>query len=166
MANADIAYGAAALTPWTTSRRFSIPTVDVLASNGYEVSSRAYWAAFNSGETTSRRLFRALQHERVVSAAAQTPAGRNVLLLDEPSNDLTSRPLRARGGPCWSFSGCALVSFPRPLVLDRIATTSLAFEYDPHGVFRRATTPSNEADHKKRVGDDTPHRMKYKRIDA
>ncbi|MGM0701091.1 MAG: energy-dependent translational throttle protein EttA [Pseudomonadota bacterium] len=141
---------------------------DVLNINGYEVSSRAYVGRFNfKGNDQQKRLSELSGGERGRLQLAQTlKQGANVLLLDEPSNDLDIETLRALEEALLAFPGCALVISHDRWFLDRIATHILAFEGDSHVEFFEGNYTEYEADHKKRVGDDTPHRMKYKRIDA
>src|SRR5690606_25815826 len=92
--------------------------------------------------------------------------GANVLLPDEPSNDLDIETLRALEEALLALPGCALVISHDRWFLDRIATHILPFEGDFHVEVCEGNYAEYEADHRKRVGDDTPHRMKYKRIDA
>ncbi|WP_299236850.1 energy-dependent translational throttle protein EttA [uncultured Halomonas sp.] len=141
---------------------------DMLNINGYEVSSRAYVGRFNfKGNDQQKRLNELSGGERGRLQLAQTlKQGSNVLLLDEPSNDLDIETLRALEEALLAFPGCALVISHDRWFLDRIATHILAFEGDSHVEFFEGNYTEYEADHKKRVGDDTPHRMKYKRIDA
>ncbi|QFU02672.1 putative ABC transporter ATP-binding protein [Halomonas sp. THAF5a] len=141
---------------------------DILNINGYEVSSRAYVGRFNfKGNDQQKRLNELSGGERGRLQLAQTlKQGANVLLLDEPSNDLDIETLRALEEALLAFPGCALVISHDRWFLDRIATHILAFEGDSHVEFFAGNYTEYEADHKKRVGNDTPHRMKYKRIDA
>jgi len=141
---------------------------DMLNINGYEVSSRAYVGRFNfKGNDQQKRLSELSGGERGRLQLAQTlKQGANVLLLDEPSNDLDIETLRALEEALLAFPGCAMVISHDRWFLDRIATHILAFEGDSHVEFFEGNYTEYEADHKKRVGDDTPHRMKYKRIDA
>jgi len=141
---------------------------DMLNINGYEVSSRAYVGRFNfKGNDQQKRLNELSGGERGRLQLAQTlKQGANVLLLDEPSNDLDIETLRALEEALLAFPGCALVISHDRWFLDRIATHILAFEGDSHVEFFEGNYTEYEADHKKRVGDNTPHRMKYKRIDA
>ncbi|GHC18395.1 energy-dependent translational throttle protein EttA [Aidingimonas halophila] len=141
---------------------------DMLNINGYEVSSRAYVGRFNfKGNDQQKRLSELSGGERGRLQLAQTlKQGANVLLLDEPSNDLDVETLRALEEALLAFPGCALVISHDRWFLDRIATHILGFEGDSNVVFFEGNYTEYEADHKKRVGDDTPHRMKYKRIDA
>ncbi|WP_416137718.1 energy-dependent translational throttle protein EttA [Halomonas sp. HK25] len=141
---------------------------DILNINGYEVSSRAYVGRFNfKGNDQQKRLNELSGGERGRLQLAQTlKQGANVLLLDEPSNDLDIETLRALEEALLAFPGCALVISHDRWFLDRIATHIMAFEGDSHVEFFEGNYAEYEADHRKRVGDDTPHRMKYKRIDA
>ncbi|MCL7940198.1 energy-dependent translational throttle protein EttA [Halomonas sp. ATCH28] len=141
---------------------------DILNINGYEVSSRAYVGRFNfKGNDQQKRLSELSGGERGRLQLAQTlKQGANVLLLDEPSNDLDIETLRALEEALLAFPGCALVISHDRWFLDRIATHILAFEGESQVEFFEGNYTDYEADHKKRVGDDTPHRMKYKRIDA
>ena len=141
---------------------------DILNINGYEVSSRAYVGRFNfKGNDQQKRLNELSGGERGRLQLAQTlKQGANVLLLDEPSNDLDIETLRALEEALLAFPGCALVISHDRWFLDRIATHILAFEGESHVEFFEGNYTEYEADHKKRVGNDTPHRMKYKRIDA
>ncbi|QTP60075.1 energy-dependent translational throttle protein EttA [Billgrantia antri] len=141
---------------------------DILNINGYEVSSRAYVGRFNFKGNDQQKFLRDLSGgERGRLQLAQTlKQGANVLLLDEPSNDLDIETLRALEEALLAFPGCALVISHDRWFLDRIATHILAFEGDSQVVFFEGNYTDYEADHRKRVGSDTPHRMKYKRIDA
>lgn len=141
---------------------------DMLNINGYEVSSRAYVGRFNFKGNDQQKFLRDLSGgERGRLQLAQTlKQGANVLLLDEPSNDLDIETLRALEEALLAFPGCAMVISHDRWFLDRIATHILAFEGDSRVVFFDGNYTEYEADHRKRVGDDTPRRMKYKRIDA
>ncbi|MGR4067290.1 energy-dependent translational throttle protein EttA [Billgrantia sp. C5P2] len=141
---------------------------DILNINGYEVSSRAYVGRFNFKGNDQQKFLKDLSGgERGRLQLAQTlKQGANVLLLDEPSNDLDIETLRALEEALLAFPGCALVISHDRWFLDRIATHVLAFEGDSQVVFFEGNYTDYEADHRKRVGNDTPHRMKYKRIDA
>ncbi|MDN6297918.1 MAG: energy-dependent translational throttle protein EttA [Halomonas sp.] len=141
---------------------------DLLNINGYEVPSRAYVGRFNfKGNDQQKRLDELSGGERGRLQLAQTlKQGANVLLLDEPSNDLDIETLRALEEALLAFPGCAMVISHDRWFLDRIATHILAFEGESQVVFFDGNYTDYEEDHKKRVGSDTPKRMKYKRIDA
>jgi ATPase subunit of ABC transporter with duplicated ATPase domains len=91
--------------------------------------------------------------------------GGNVLLLDEPSNDLDVETLRALEEAIESFPGCIMVISHDRWFLDRIATHILAYEGDSQVVFFEGNYSEYEADHKKRLGENTgPTRMKYRKL--
>ncbi|REC94267.1 energy-dependent translational throttle protein EttA [Kushneria indalinina] len=141
---------------------------DMLSINGYEVSSRAYVGRFNFKGNDQQKYLKDLSGgERGRLQLAQTlKQGANVLLLDEPSNDLDIETLRALEEALLAFPGCAMVISHDRWFLDRVATHILAYEGDSHVEFFEGNYTEYEADYHKRVGSDTPKRMKYKRIDA
>ncbi|HQW65329.1 MAG TPA: energy-dependent translational throttle protein EttA, partial [Pseudomonadota bacterium] len=91
-------------------------------------------------------------------------SGGNVLLLDEPSNDLDVETLRALEDALLEFPGCVFVISHDRWFLDRIATHILAFEGDSHVEFFPGNYHEYEEDKKRRLGDEAakPHRIKYK----
>jgi len=91
-----------------------------------------------------------------------------VLLLDEPTNDLDVDTLRALEDALVEFAGCVVVISHDRWFLDRIATHMLAFEGDSHVEWFEGNYQDYEADRRRRLGGeaDTPHRIKYRRIDA
>jgi ATP-binding cassette ChvD family protein len=103
-----------------------------------------------------------------VHLATLLKSGGNVLLLDEPTNDLDVDTLRALEDALVEFAGCAIVISHDRWFLDRIATHILAFEGDSHVEWFEGNYQDYEKDRKKRLGADadTPHRIKYRRIDA
>ncbi|WP_280563192.1 MULTISPECIES: energy-dependent translational throttle protein EttA [unclassified Chromohalobacter] len=141
---------------------------DMISINGYEMSSRAYVGRFNfKGNDQQKRLSELSGGERGRLQLAQTlKQGANVLLLDEPSNDLDIETLRALEEALLAFPGCALVISHDRWFLDRIATHILAYEGDSNVEFFEGNYSEYEEDYRQRVGSDTPKRMKYKRIDA
>lgn len=141
---------------------------DMLNINGYEVSSRAYVGRFNFKGNDQQKYLKDLSGgERGRLQLAQTlKQGANVLLLDEPSNDLDIETLRALEEALLAFPGCAMVISHDRWFLDRVATHILAYEGDSHVEFFEGNYTDYEADYHKRVGSDTPKRVKYKRIDA
>lgn len=141
---------------------------DILNINGYETSSRAYVGRFNFKGTDQQKFLKDLSGgERGRLQLAQTlKQGANVLLLDEPSNDLDIETLRALEEALLVFPGTALVISHDRWFLDRVATHILAYEGDSQITFFEGSYTEYEADHRKRVGNDTPKRTKYKRIDA
>lgn len=141
---------------------------DILKVGTVETPSRAYVGRFNfKGNDQQKRVGDLSGGERGrLHLALTLKQGANVLLLDEPSNDLDIETLRALEEALLAFPGCALVISHDRWFLDRIATHIMAFEGDSNVVFFEGNYQEYEADHKKRVGNDTPKRMKYKRIDA
>ncbi|SEI54277.1 ATP-binding cassette protein, ChvD family [Allopseudospirillum japonicum] len=141
---------------------------DILRIGSYEVPSRAYVGRFNfKGQDQQKRVGELSGGERGrLHLAMVLKQAANLLLLDEPSNDLDIETLRALEEALLSFPGCAMVISHDRWFLDRIATHILAYEGDSKVVFFEGNYSEYEEDHKKRVGDDTPHRIKYKRIDA
>ncbi|MGJ8514209.1 energy-dependent translational throttle protein EttA [Carnimonas bestiolae] len=141
---------------------------DILNINGYETSSRAYVGRFNFKGNDQQKFLKDLSGgERGRLQLAQTlKQGANVLLLDEPSNDLDVETLRALEEALLAFPGCAMVISHDRWFLDRVATHILAYEGDSKVVFFEGSYSEYEADYHKRVGSDTPKKVKYKRIDA
>ncbi|ANF58949.1 energy-dependent translational throttle protein EttA [Halotalea alkalilenta] len=141
---------------------------DVLNINGYETSSRAYVGRFNFKGTDQQKFLCDLSGgERGRLQLAQTlKQGANVLLLDEPSNDLDIETLRALEEALLAFPGCAMVISHDRWFLDRVATHILAYEGDSQVTFFEGSYTEYEADYRKRVGSDVPKKVKYKRIDA
>jgi ATP-binding cassette ChvD family protein len=141
---------------------------DILKVGSVEMPSRAYVGRFNfKGNDQQKRVGDLSGGERGrLHLALTLKQGGNVLLLDEPSNDLDIETLRALEEALLAFPGCALVISHDRWFLDRIATHILAYEGDSKVVFFEGNYQEYEEDHKKRVGNDTPKRMKYKRIDA
>ena len=88
----------------------------------------------------------------------------NVLLLDEPTNDIDVNTLRALEEGLNNFAGCAVVISHDRWFLDRIATHILAFEGDSQVVFFEGSYSEYEENKRKRLGDDTPHRVKYRKL--
>ena len=85
-------------------------------------------------------------------------------MLDEPTNDLDVETLRALEEALLAFPGVAIVISHDRWFLDRIATHILAFEGDSNTVFFEGNFSEYDEDHRKRVGNEGPKRMKYKRI--
>jgi ATPase subunit of ABC transporter with duplicated ATPase domains len=92
--------------------------------------------------------------------------GANVILLDEPTNDLDVNTMRSLEEALEGFAGCAVVISHDRWFLDRIATHILAFEGDSQVVFYDGNYTEYEADRKKRMGiaADQPHRIKYRKL--
>jgi ATPase subunit of ABC transporter with duplicated ATPase domains len=132
------------------------------------VNSRAYVARFNfSGPDQQKKVGMLSGGERNrVHLARMLKSGANVILLDEPTNDLDVNTLRALEEALENFAGCAVVISHDRWFLDRIATHILAFEGDSSVVFFDGNYSEYEADRKKRLGAeaDQPHRIKYRHL--
>lgn len=143
---------------------------EILRINGYEVPSRNYLGRFNfKGGDQQKRVGHLSGGERGrLQLAATLKEGGNVLLLDEPSNDLDIETLRALEEAILAFPGCAMVISHDRWFLDRVATHILAYEGDSKVAFFEGNYQEYEADRKDRLGAEAagPHRIKYKRIDA
>ena len=141
--------------------------LDNIAIGNYEISSRAYVGRFNFKGTDQQKNVGDLSGgERGRLHLANTlKQGGNVLLLDEPSNDLDVETLRALEEAILAFPGCTLVISHDRWFLDRIATHILAFEDDGEIIFIEGDFSEYHEDFLKRKGSDTqPKRMKYKRL--
>jgi len=133
-----------------------------------QVNSRAYVARFNFTGTEQQKKVATLsggQRNRV-HLAKMLKEGANVILLDEPTNDLDVNTLRALEEALENFGGCAVVISHDRWFLDRIATHILAFEGDSRVVFLNGNWTDYEADRKKRLGADAdvPKRIKYRQL--
>jgi ATP-binding cassette ChvD family protein len=141
---------------------------DIITIGRYELQSRAYIGRFNFKGTDQQKMVGSLSGgERGRLHLAKTlMQGGNVLLLDEPSNDLDVETLRALEDAMLEFPGCAMVISHDRWFLDRIATHIIAFEGDSHVEFFPGNYNEYEADKKRRLGDEAagPHRVKYKKL--
>jgi sulfate-transporting ATPase len=140
---------------------------DIITIGKYELQSRAYIGRFNFKGTDQQKLVGSLSGgERGRLHMAKTlMQGGNVLLLDEPSNDLDVETLRALEDAMLEFPGCAMVISHDRWFLDRIATHIISFEGDSHVEFFPGNYNEYEADKKRRLGDDAgPKRVKYKKL--
>lgn len=139
---------------------------DILQVGKFQMPSRAYLGRFNFKGGDQQKLVGALSGgERGRLHLAKTLlAGANVLLLDEPSNDLDVETLRALEDALLEFAGCAMVTSHDRWFLDRIATHILAFEGDSKVVFFDGNYTEYEADKRKRLGEEAarPHRLRFK----
>jgi energy-dependent translational throttle protein EttA len=141
---------------------------DILTVGRYETPSRAYIGRFNfKGQDQQKMVGTLSGGERGRLYLAKTLiAGANVLLLDEPSNDLDVETLRALEDALLEFAGCILVISHDRWFLDRIATHILSFEGDSQVVFYNGNYHDYEEDKKKRLGEEgaRPHRLRYKAL--
>lgn len=139
---------------------------DILTVGKFQMSSRAYLGRFNFKGGDQQKLVGTLSGgERGRLHLAKTLlAGGNVLLLDEPSNDLDVETLRALEEALLEFAGCALVTSHDRWFLDRITTHILAFEGDSKVVFFDGNYNEYEADKRRRLGEEAcqPKRLRFK----
>jgi sulfate-transporting ATPase len=141
--------------------------LDMININGKDYPSRSYIGRFNfKGGDQQKRVGELSGGERGRLQLAYTlKQGANVLLLDEPSNDLDVETLRALEEAVLAFPGAVMVVSHDRWFLDRIATHILAYEGDSKVTFFEGNYTEYEADRKKRLGNDAaPKRMKYKRL--
>ncbi len=141
---------------------------DTVTLGKLEVNSRAYVGRFNfSGPDQQKKVKDLSGGERNrVHLARMLKEGANLMLLDEPTNDLDVNTLRALEEGLERFGGCCMVSSHDRWFLDRIATHILAFEGDSKAVWFEGNYSEYEADRRKRLGKeaDRPHRIRYKKL--
>lgn len=139
---------------------------DTLQVGRFQMPSRAYLGRFNFKGADQQKLVGILSggERGRLHLAATLLKGGNVLLLDEPSNDLDVETLRALEEALLEFAGVAMISSHDRWFLDRIATHILAFEGDSKVVFFAGNYNEYEADKRRRLGDDAakPHRLRFK----
>ena len=141
---------------------------DILTVGRFEMPSRAYLGRFNFKGGDQQKIVGNLSggERGRLHLAATLLKGGNVLLLDEPSNDLDVETLRALEDALLEFAGSALVISHDRWFLDRIATHILAAEGDSQWSFFEGNYQEYEADKRKRLGDEAakPHRIRYKAL--
>ena len=143
---------------------------DMIRVGSYETPSRAYVGRFNfRGSTQQQKIGLLSGGERNrVHLAKVLKSGGNVVLLDEPTNDLDVETLRALEEALLEFPGCAMVISHDRWFLDRIATHILAFEGDSQVVWFQGNYADYAEDLKRRRGDaaDQPQRIRYRRLEG
>ncbi|MBT5977283.1 MAG: ATP-binding cassette domain-containing protein, partial [Flavobacteriales bacterium] len=139
---------------------------DNLEMGGREINSRAYVSKFNfSGNDQGKKVNVLSGGERNRLHLAMTlKEGANVLLLDEPTNDLDINTLRALEEALDSFAGCAVIISHDRWFLDRVCTHILAFEGNSEVYYFEGGYSDYEENRKKRLGDDAPKRIRYKKL--
>ena len=141
---------------------------DIITLGKREMPSRAYVAAFNfKGADQQKKVGQLSGGERNrVHMAKMLKKGANVILLDEPTNDLDVDTLRALEEALADFAGCAVITSHDRWFLDRLATHILAFEGDSNVVWFEGNYEEYEADKRRRLGAEAeiPHRIKYKTL--
>jgi ATP-binding cassette ChvD family protein len=133
-----------------------------------EVNTRGYCARFNFAGTDQQKKVKDLSggERNRVHLARMLKEGANLIILDEPTNDLDVNTLRALEEGLENFAGCAVISSHDRWFLDRIATHILAFEGDSNVVWFEGNYSEYEADRKKRLGKEAerPHRIRYRKL--
>jgi len=139
---------------------------DEIVLGGRKINTRAYLARFNFSGSEQQKKCGVLsggERNRLHLAMTLTKEA-NVLLLDEPTNDIDVNTLRALEEALNDFAGCAVIITHDRWFLDRVATHILAFEGDSQVYFFEGTYSEYVENRKKRLGDITPHRIKYKKL--
>jgi sulfate-transporting ATPase len=141
---------------------------DTILLGKQEVPARSYVSLFNFKGSDQQKLVKNLSggERNRVHLAKLLKSGGNLILLDEPTNDLDVETLRSLEDALLDFAGCAIVISHDRWFLDRIATHILAFEGDSNVVWFEGSYQDYEADRKKRLGDaaERPHRIKYRKL--
>ena len=141
---------------------------DIIKLGNREINARAYCARFNiMGQDQQKKVDVLSGGERNrVHLAKMLKTGANVILLDEPTNDLDVNTMRALEDALENFAGCVLVISHDRWFLDRIASHILAFEGDSVVTFFEGNYSEYEAERKKRLGKeaDQPHRLKFRKL--
>ncbi|HEY9046955.1 MAG TPA: energy-dependent translational throttle protein EttA [Ohtaekwangia sp.] len=139
---------------------------ELIELGGKTQNSRAYVGKFNFNGTDQQKKIKELSggmRNRVHLAIALRQGG-NLLLLDEPTNDLDVNTLRALEEALDNFAGCAVIISHDRWFLDRVCTHILAFEGDSQITWFEGSFSEYEENKRKRLGDDQPHRIKYKKL--
>lgn len=139
---------------------------ELIEMGGKQINSRAYVGKFNFNGTDQQKKVKELSggmRNRAHLAIAMKQGG-NLLLLDEPTNDLDVNTLRALEEALENFGGCAVIISHDRWFLDRVCTHILAFEGDSQVFWFEGGFSEYEENKKKRLGDDQPHRIRYKKL--
>lgn len=139
---------------------------ELMELGGKQINSRAYVGKFNFNGTDQQKKVKELSggmRNRVHLAIALKQGG-NLLLLDEPTNDLDVNTLRALEEALENFGGCAVIISHDRWFLDRVCTHILAFEGDSQVFWFEGGFSEYEENKRKRLGDEQPHRIKYKKL--
>jgi ATPase subunit of ABC transporter with duplicated ATPase domains len=142
--------------------------LDHIKVGNRELPARAYVASFGFRGSDQQKPVKVLSggERNRLSLALTLRGGGNLLLLDEPSNDLDVDTLRSLEDALLDFAGCAIVVSHDRWFLDRVATHMLAFEGDSRAVWFEGNYASYEADKVRRLGADAarPHRVTYRKL--
>lgn len=160
--------GRETLTPGKTVYEIISEGYDTIKLGSKEVNSRAYCSRFNLQGSDQQKKVDVLSggERNRVHLACTLKSGANLLMLDEPTNDLDVNTMRALEDGLENFAGTILVISHDRWFLDRLATHILAFEGDSKVTFFDGNYSDYEADRKKRLGKDAdqPHRLKYRKL--
>ncbi|MFO1015510.1 MAG: ATP-binding cassette domain-containing protein, partial [Caulobacteraceae bacterium] len=142
--------------------------LDVLTVNKRDINTRSYVGSFNfKGGDQQKKVGQLSGGERNrVHLAKTLTEGGNLILLDEPTNDLDIETLQNLEEALEEFAGCAVVISHDRWFLDRLATHILAFEGDSHVEWFEGNFEAYEEDKKRRLGTDSliPHRIKFQKF--
>lgn len=156
------------LTPGKTVYELISDGAETIKLGNREINTRAYCSRFNfTGSDQQKKVDVLSGGERNrVHTARMLKSGANVILLDEPTNDIDVNTMRALEDGLENFAGCVLVVSHDRWFLDRIATHIMAFEGDSSVVFFDGNYSEYEEDRKKRLGKDAdqPHRLKFRKL--
>ncbi len=141
---------------------------DTIKLGKAEINARGYCARFNFAGTDQQKKVKELSggERNRVHLARMLKEGANLIILDEPTNDLDVNTLRALEEGLENFAGCAVISSHDRWFLDRLATHILAFEGDSKVLWFEGNYSDYEADRKRRLGKeaDQPHRIRYRKL--
>ncbi|MBI4930698.1 MAG: energy-dependent translational throttle protein EttA [Bacteroidetes bacterium] len=140
--------------------------LDNILLGGKPMNSRAYISRFNFGGTDQGKKCGVLSggERNRLHLALTLKSEANVLLLDEPTNDLDVNTLRALEEGLENFAGCAVIISHDRWFLDRVCTHILSFEGDSKVYWYEGSYSEYEENKKMRLGDVTPHRVRYKKL--
>jgi len=141
---------------------------DWIEIGNYKVLSRAYVGKFNFNGNDQQKKISVLSggERNRLHLALTLREEANVLMLDEPTNDLDVNTLRSLEEALENFAGCAVIITHDRWFLDRVATHILAFEGDGNVYWFEGSFSEYEENKKKRLGDVSPHRFRYKKLVA
>lgn len=139
---------------------------ELINLGGKQVNSRAYVSKFNFNGSDQQKKVKELSGgmRNRVHLAIALKQGANLLLLDEPTNDLDVNTLRALEEALENFGGCAVIISHDRWFLDRVCTHILAFEGNSQVHWYEGNFTEYEEDRKKRMGDEGPKRIRYKKL--